>query len=93
MTMEELIAILDDPAYRFISVTNANTPLKQAALRALISVYGIEMKEDGNGNKTLVDKEGNTLKNKNGNPITISAQFLEQMEKAEQAQKWTVKFE
>lgn len=37
------------------------------------------MLEDENGNKILIDKDGNPLLNKDGKPIKITAQFLKDM--------------
>lgn len=71
MSIEELIAIMVDP--------KADESLIQAAFRALVSIFEVEMLEDENGNKILIDKDGNPLLDINGKPITISAEFLKDM--------------
>jgi len=71
MTLEELIAIMNDP--------NADESLRKAALRAMVDIFGIELLEDENGNKILIDKDGNPLLSKDGKPIQISSDFLKDM--------------
>jgi len=68
MSLQELLDVLNDP--------NADEQMRNAALRTLIELYGVQILEDGNGNKILIDANGEPLTDSKGRPIKINSEML-----------------
>lgn len=71
MDRQELLDLLNDP-----DIPHA---MKQAAYRALFERFGVEILEDEDGNKILVGADGQPLLDKDGRPIMVLDEMLEDL--------------